>query len=108
MIRNLLHVRNPVLKLPSVFVCNYRQIKVKMKFRNSEKVNMLLVYECHKNAIRAKAMYAERYPERNQSSRAIFERMCESLRRTGSFNVTKRNVTKTATSDANRQTTNSE
>ena len=37
-----------------------------MKFCNSEKVDMLLVYgECHKNAIRAKAMYAERYLERN-------------------------------------------
>ena len=65
-----------------------RQIKVKMEFCNSEKVDMLLVYgECHKNAIRAKAMYAERYPERNQPSRAIFERMCESFRRTGSFKI---------------------
>ena len=44
-----------------------RQIKVEMEFCNSEKVDMLLVYgEYHKNAIRAKAMYAERYPERNQ------------------------------------------
>ena len=42
-----------------------RQIKVKMEFCNSEKVGMLYG-ECHKNTIRAKAMYAERYPERNQ------------------------------------------
>ena len=65
-----------------------RQIKVKMEFCNRDKVDMLLVYgECHKNAIRAKPMYAERYPERNQPSRATFERMCELLRRTGSFKI---------------------
>ena len=73
--------------LPSVFVCNYQADKSKkMKICNSEKVNMLLVYgECHKNAIRVNAMYAKRYPEQNQPSRAIFERMCESLRRTYDF-----------------------
>lgn len=57
-----------------------------MKFCNSEKVNMLLVNgECHKNPIRVKVMYAERYPDRNHPSRAIFEIMYESLRRPGSF-----------------------
>lgn len=47
---------------------------------------MLLVNgECHKNPIRVKVMYAERYPDRNHPSRAIFEIMYESLRRPGSF-----------------------
>ena len=64
-----------------MFVRNYQADKAKMKFCNSKKLDMFLTYdECRKNAIRTKAMYAEIYPERNQPSRALFERMCESLR----------------------------
>ncbi|KZC04451.1 hypothetical protein WN55_04257 [Dufourea novaeangliae] len=73
-----------------------------MKFSNSEKVDILLVSgECRRNATRAIAMYAGIYSERNQPCRLIFERLCTSLRKSGSFDVTKRNVTKTTTSEEN-------
>ncbi|KZC13213.1 hypothetical protein WN55_05890 [Dufourea novaeangliae] len=63
---------------------------------------MLLVYgECCTHATRTIAMYAEIYPEQNQPCRLIFERLCTSLRKSGSFTVTKRYVIKTATSEEN-------
>lgn len=55
-----------------------------------EQVDMLLIYgECQKNSVRAKNLYAERYPHRSQPSRQTFKNVCDKLRQTGSLGVRK-------------------
>lgn len=73
-----------------------------MKFNNREKLQMLLVYgACDENAVRAKIVYGNKYPERNQPSRRTFQRLCNSLIENGSFSVTKRKRNKTITNENN-------
>lgn len=73
-----------------------------MKFSNSDKVDMLLIYgACGKNATRASIMHAEKYPERNQPFRWTFQRLCTSLSETGNFNVIRRKRTKRVTTEEN-------
>ncbi|KZC10618.1 hypothetical protein WN55_00370 [Dufourea novaeangliae] len=48
-----------------------------------EQVDILFIYgECQQNSIRAKNLYAERYPYRCQFSCRTFENMCDKLRQT--------------------------
>ncbi|KAF7381587.1 hypothetical protein HZH66_013981 [Vespula vulgaris] len=63
---------------------------------------MLLVYgACNKNATRAKIAIAEKYPERNQPLRRMFQRLYHSLLEIESFNVNKRKCNKTIMNETN-------
>ncbi|EZA52390.1 hypothetical protein X777_08882, partial [Ooceraea biroi] len=47
---------------------------------------MIIVYGmCEENAVRAKHLYAEKYPDRNQPSHSTFLRLSQMLRETGSL-----------------------
>lgn len=63
---------------------------------------MLLVYgACNENATRAKIAHAEKYPERNQPLRRMFQRLYHSLLEIESFNVNKRKCNKTIMNETN-------
>ncbi|KAF7382538.1 hypothetical protein HZH68_015457 [Vespula germanica] len=63
---------------------------------------MLLVYgACSENATRVKIAHAEKYPERNQPLRRMFQRLYHSLLEIESFNVNKRKCNKTIRNETN-------
>lgn len=65
-----------------------------------EQVDMLLIYgECQKNAVHARNLYAERYPDRNSPSRRTFINVYNKLRQTGSLKCCTSERVKPATSE---------
>ncbi|KZC10812.1 hypothetical protein WN55_01824 [Dufourea novaeangliae] len=63
---------------------------------------MLLIYdECQQKFVRAKNMYAERYPHRPPPSRRTFKNMCDKLIQTGSLSVRKSECRKRVTNEQN-------
>lgn len=67
-----------------------------------EQVDMILIYgECQQNSVRAKNLYAERYPNRTQPSRRTFKNVYDKLRRTGSLNTQKSEREKRVTNEGN-------
>lgn len=67
-----------------------------------EQFDMILIYgECQKNSVRAKNLFAERYPNRVQPSRQMFINLCDKLRQTGCLNTRKSKREKRVTYERN-------
>lgn len=71
-------------------------------FTHNEKVDMLLIYgEARKNALAARRLYAERYPERNLPEHKIFSKLEKKLRQNFKAFSIKKARQRTVTTDEN-------
>jgi hypothetical protein len=71
-------------------------------FTHNEKVDMLLIYgEAKKNALAARRLYAERYPERNHPNHKIFTKLENSLRQNHVAFSIKKVIQRTVRTDEN-------
>lgn len=73
-----------------------------MNFSKSEMVDMIFVLGASdKNALLAKRLYQERYPDRRQPEKRAFEKLMERFERTGSVSYTKIKRQKRSRTDEN-------
>jgi hypothetical protein len=72
-------------------------------YTNEEKFDIILIYsECRRNAVKARQLYSERYPDRNIPSAHTIDNICQKLLAKGRWNATNRHRSKPVMHKANK------